>query len=103
MKKSPEKLRAKTDELVAALATIETIMVDTQRKIDSSLHPMRETVLKRYPTLFTLLVTLGATTTFLGLEQIVLSIEFFNRHPGVILAIGVAILVITGRAYKKLS
>ena len=53
--------------------------------------------------LFSFLATLGVIMTFLGIEQILLTADILERHPMLILALGVAILALTGTLYKKLS
>ncbi len=73
------------------------------KEVDNLAKPIRESLLKRYPTLFTLFVTFGVVATFLGIEQLFLKIHFLEQHPEVILLIGVAILAFTGRLYKKLN
>lgn len=75
----------------------------TESTINNYVVPARETILKRYPTLFTLAVTLGAISMFLGVEQMLLKFSFINEHPATLFWGGVLILAITGRLYKKLS
>lgn len=70
---------------------------------DAVIQPVRKSILKRFPTLFGFLVTIGATATFLGLEQIIISIPWLHDRPYVIFGIGVFFLVCTGRLYKKLG
>lgn len=82
---------------------IEKVITEATREADNVAKPFRDSLFKRYPTLSTLLVTIGVSATFLGIEQIILEIDFLQNHPGVILLIGVAILFFTGRLYKKLS
>ena len=69
---------------------------------DAVIEPVRESILKRFPTLFGFLVTIGATATFLGLEQIIMSMPWLHDRPYVIFGIGVSFLILTGRLYKKL-
>jgi hypothetical protein len=82
---------------------LEQVIRKTGSHLDSYVAPMRESVFKRYPTLFTLLVTLGATATFLGLEQLLLTSDWLRENPWALFIFGVTILVITGRTYKKLG
>ena len=74
-----------------------------ERTVETVAAPARESLLKRFPTLFALLVTFGLTSTFLGLEQLVLRIDLLNQHPTLMLAIGVFVLWLTGTLYKKLG
>ena len=71
--------------------------------LDNYAKPIRESVFKRYPTLLTLLVSVGATATFLGTEQILISMSVFANRPVLLFLFGVAILVLTGKLYKKLE
>ncbi|MEZ4195218.1 MAG: hypothetical protein R3B53_02360 [Candidatus Paceibacterota bacterium] len=86
-----------------AVGAVEKIIVKTGSSVETYMSPVRESILKRYPTLFTLVVTLGATATFLGLEGIFLRFEIFVKYPELLFLLGVAILVLTGRVYKKLG
>ncbi len=89
--------------VVTTLDTIDATMVGATQKIDTLVQPARENFAKRYPTLFSLLTTLGVIMTFLGIEQLLLEADMLERYPVLILALGVAILVLTGTLYKKLS
>jgi uncharacterized membrane protein len=86
-----------------AFAVVEKVIVDTHRTVEASIAPVRETALRRYPTLFTVLATVGISMTFLGIEQLLLAIDLLNRHPTILLVVGIGILVATGTVYKKLS
>lgn len=65
--------------------------------------PVRQSIIKRFPVLFALLVSFGATATFLGLEKIITRYQFFDNSPELILLLGITILVFTGKLYKKLG
>ena len=82
---------------------VDQVVFVTGQQFDTYAKPLRESVFKRYPTLFTLLVTVGATATFLGSEQILLSISLFSSHPWLLFLFGIAILTLTGKLYKKLD
>ena len=43
--------------------------------------PVRQSILKRFPFLFALLVSFGATATFLGLEKIIVRYQFSMILP----------------------
>ncbi|MBP9717302.1 MAG: hypothetical protein KBD44_01155 [Candidatus Pacebacteria bacterium] len=89
--------------ITSTLDSIDSTVVEATKKIDTLVSPTRSTFAKRYPTLFSLLATLGVIMTFLGIEQILLTADILERHPMLILALGVAILALTGTLYKKLS
>jgi len=86
-----------------AVNQVEKIVLETGAQVENYVSPVRQSILKRYPTLFGLLVTVGATTTFLGLEQIFLRVDLLATHPELLFLLGVGILALTGRLYKKLS
>lgn len=65
--------------------------------------PVRQSIIKRFPVLFALLVSFGATATFLGLEKIITRYQFLDNSPELILLLGITILVFTGKLYKKLG
>lgn len=89
--------------VTTTLDSIDSTVVGTTKKIDAIMSPTRSTYAKRYPTLFSLLATLGVIMTFLGIEQLLLTSSLLERHPVLILAFGIAILTLTGTLYKKLT
>ncbi len=84
------------------LGEIEARVVRTEATLNSYVSPARETVIKRYPTLFTIVATVGVIATFLGLEQILLGFSILNEYPTLLFFGGVGILALTGQLYKKL-
>jgi len=81
----------------------QSVVSETERSIDSKIAPVRKSLLKRFPTLFLLLVTFGATAVFFSIETIMKQSAWWSGHPWVTLAIGIGILVLTGRLYRKLG
>jgi len=74
-----------------------------EETVNNAAAPARRSLIKKFPILFTLLVTFGVSATFLGFEQIVLRTALFNNHPSLMLGLGVGILILTGTLYKKLG
>lgn len=64
---------------------------------------VRDTAFARFPLLFTLLVTFGLSATLYGMGKIVETIPLFVDHPVIPLVVGLVILLLTGRLYKKLG
>lgn len=89
-------------ELRAAAAAIDELTEATEEVVETQLRPVRENVLKRFPILFALLVTLGVTATLFGMEQVLMQFALLERYPWLILGLGLGILVLTGTLYKKL-
>ncbi len=99
-----EKIKKSFETTVTStLDSIDSTVVEATKKIDTLVSPTRSTFAKRYPTLFSLLATLGVIMTFLGIEPLLLTADILEQHPMLILALGVAILALTGTLYKKLS
>lgn len=63
----------------------------------------RDHAFARFPLLFTLLATFGVVATFYGFNGILEKIPLLARDPYISLAIGILILVVTGKLYKKLG
>ncbi len=80
-------------------ATVTKVTTET----DTYIKPLRKSVLARFPIVFSLLTTFGVATTFLGFEKIVSNVAFLDRHPVLMLILGISILAATGTLYKKLS
>jgi uncharacterized integral membrane protein len=99
-----EKIKQTIETTVTStLDSIDSKVIEATKKIDTLVSPTRSTFAKRYPTLFSLLATVGVIMTFLGIEQLLLTADILERHPMLILALGVAILALTGTLYKKLA
>lgn len=96
MKKSLETI------VTTSLDTLDTKVKTTTSQFDRLVDPARSTFAKRYPTIFSLLVTLGVIMTFLGVEQLLLSSAILERYPALILGLGIGLLALTGTLYKKL-
>lgn len=87
----------------ATINTVDGAVTKATTEVDTYITPLRQSVLKRFPILFSLLTTLGVAATFLGFEKIVSDIAFLEQHPVVMLIFGIGILALTGTLYKKLS
>jgi hypothetical protein len=96
---STEKIKSVS---VGTLDAVDSMVTTTAQQFDSFAEPMRKSFAERYPTLFLMIATFGLSATFLGIEQLLLSIGLFARHPMLILVLGVVTLMLTGTLYKKL-
>ena len=63
----------------------------------------RDSVFARFPLVFTLLVSFGVVITFSGFNGIIEKIPVLANNPFISLIIGMVILVLTGKLYKKLG
>jgi len=92
-----------TGETTQALARVEAVTSEAERTLSAYTLPARRSILKRFPVIFALLVTTGASATLLGIERLITKIDFLNDSPFLLLLAGVTILAFTGKLYKKLS
>lgn len=92
----------KKNVIVAALDTISMSVKHAEREINTFTKPARSGTLRKFPILFTLLVTFGVSSVIFGFERILSEIVYLNNNPSIMLIIGVCILVVTGTLYKKL-
>jgi len=88
---------------LSALTRIEKLAREKGIAMDELAAPVRQTLLKRFPVLFLLLTTLGATAVFLSLENLLLQVTLFDEKPWLLFLVGVGILTVTGRLYKRLG
>lgn len=56
----------------------------------------------KYPLTFLLLTTFGFVSILYGFEKIIDKVPLFVNDPWILLAVGLATLIITGTAFKKL-
>ena len=93
----------KKNPVEQVLDTVENVFDSAEREIDQVFQPVRESVFKRFPIIFILLVTFGVSATFFGFERMLMEISFVYERPILMLFIGVLTLVLTGTLYKKLG
>jgi hypothetical protein len=86
-------------EIHKATSMIHDVVEETHR----SISPIRRTIFRRFPMLFTLLVTFGVAATFFALERIFAVTPIFNNHPWFTLSCGLFVLLVTGKLYAKLG
>jgi len=84
------------------LDTVDGMGSEIKRTVESHLAPIRQSFVKRYPVLFSLMVLFGLTTTYYGFEKILGQYEILNQHPWLILLLGISILAWTGTLYKRM-
>ncbi len=70
---------------------------------DQVIVPLRRSAFRRFPTMFTLLVTFGVGATFFGIERIITVTPWLSERPWFIFASGIFILAVTGSLHKKLD
>lgn len=83
--------------------TVDGVVTKATTEVDTYIRPIRTSILKRFPIMFSLLTTFGVATTFLGFEKIVTAIPMLDQNPILLLILGISILAVTGTLYKKLS
>ncbi len=73
------------------------------QQINEIMASRTKSVLRRYPLTFALLVLGGVVAVSEGLKGILNSLGLLNHSPWYLLIIGLIILTITGKLYKKLD
>lgn len=90
------------DKKLTEKLNLETLE-NRQDKIISLLHEEQRKAKEKFPLTYALLATFGVVCTVTGLNKIISEFDFFNRHPYSLVALGLAVLLMTGAAYKKLG
>lgn len=93
------------------LKQFEKVVVATDHKVVETIkhaekivvEPVRRGAAHRFPTLFLILATLGASAVFYSAERFFEMWPVTANRPWLILIIGVGILAITGTLHKKLK
>ncbi|HET7673113.1 MAG TPA: hypothetical protein VFK11_01190 [Candidatus Saccharimonadales bacterium] len=75
----------------------------SQDKIIALLHEEQKRAKEKFPLTYALLATFGVACVFAGINRIIVKIDLLNNHPITLVVVGLAILLITGAAYKKLG
>lgn len=91
------------DEISQLLKGVDQSLETTYKNTSQLLDPLRRSAFRRFPTLFILLTTFGVATTFYAFERLIAKWTYVFDRPWLILLIGVAALVLTGKLYKKLG
>jgi uncharacterized integral membrane protein len=77
----------------------ETVVETSTQKTNKVMRPF----VHRYPYIFMFTATFGFVATMYGFEEMVKHIPLVAERPWEILIVGVCVLMITGKLYKKLS
>jgi hypothetical protein len=75
---------------------------ETEIKVLKKLQKERRVAFKRFPVIFTLLVTFGTVITFSGISRLIAKVPLLYNNPVITLLVGVLILLFTGTLYKRL-
>lgn len=78
-------------------------LMNTEKKIVSTVERRRQAVFERFPLLFTLLGAFGLVATFYGFEGLIDRFDLLADKPLLILITGLLVLAGTGSLYKKLQ
>lgn len=104
MKKILQQVEQVTRETtIQMLDKTDQVSGQVNQKFNEYVAPVRGSVLKRFPVLFSLLVVFGLTTTYYAFEKILSQYETLNQHPWLLLLLGIGTLAFTGKLYKKLD
>ncbi len=72
------------------------------KKLNDELGGRTQSVLARYPILFSLLTIFGVVAVLYGFEAAIAKIPFLADRPLLVFLMGIAILIGTGTLYKGL-
>lgn len=73
------------------------------KDIHDGMGKITQPVLKRYPLLFSFLVVFSSAAILDGFRMLSEQIEIFEKHPTLLILIGVVCLGLTGSLYKVLE
>ena len=90
-------------EFTTLIKNAEHALGAVEKDVHAVVAPAQKNAFKKFPILFSLLVTCGMSATFLGFERLLLTISVLENYPVVMLVTGITILVFTGTLYKKLG
>lgn len=83
--------------------TLDSTVSGVFRESEKILAPVRQSAFRRFPALFLLLVTFGVSAVIFSFERILMELTYLYDRPWLILLLGITILVLTGKLYRKLS
>ncbi len=77
-------------------------ITEVPKPVVDKLSHHRDSAVKRFPLLFTMLGTFGVVATLYGFQRLIDKVHWLADNPVVMLATGLVILLLTGTLYKKL-
>ena len=96
-------MKKKQNELEKIVDTVEKTIETIENHSEEVIRPVRETLFKRFPITFVLIVAFGVSAVITSSELLFMKIEFFVAHPSVLLLIGLTVLAATGKFRQKLG
>jgi len=78
-------------------------LVQLEEKLIRKLVERREFTAQKFPLGFGLAASFGLVATFFGFEGLINKVDWLANNPWAVLGIGVAVLLATGTAYRKLN
>jgi len=102
--KFDRKIKSVVNNLAGGLGSSEVVgevVKRTGKMVDNYVEPVRQSVFRRYPVLFSALVSIGVVSTFLGLERLLLQFDILEKYPVLVLIFGLSLLLFTGKLYTK--
>ena len=73
------------------------------KEVHDSAGKYTQPVLSRYPLLFAFLIVFSVSAISKGFGDLIDRVSFFERHPALLMGVGIIILLLTGRLYKWLK
>jgi hypothetical protein len=78
-------------------------LTEVEERLLHKLSDSRIRAEQKFPLGFGLAASFGLVATFYGFEGLINKIDWLNNNPWAVLGVGVAILLVTGTAYRKLN
>jgi hypothetical protein len=78
-------------------------LTEVEEKLVRQALTRRESLAQRFPLIFGLTATFGLVSVLYGFEKLIDRVELFVNNPWILLVFGIALLLVTGAAYKKLN
>ena len=76
---------------------------DVVKEVHNVAGKYTQPVLKRYPLLFAFLVVFSIASIIDGFRLLTDSIPLFEKHPTILISIGILSLLLTGKLYQALE
>jgi len=102
-KTSEAKKRAADGYLNYLENRVSQLMHNVPQVIHDVFQRHRRTAFERHPFLFSTLGLLGLVITWQAMDDIIEKFAYFDKNPEILLIIGLAILLCTGRLYRQLD
>lgn len=78
-------------------------ITNLEKKMVERANARRQSLAERFPLVFGMAATFGFVSVLYGFEKLIDRVALFENNPWILLGVGVVVLLVTGRLYKKLD